>query len=70
MPFVIFKTIFLSLCRQRSLEMERLAEQRHHEEEAWQHQQELLLQAEEQRLKMMDREEQRLADQRARCFII
>lgn len=48
------------------LELERLAEQRRHEEEAWQRQQELLLSAEEQRKKMLELEEQKLSDQRAR----
>lgn len=52
--------------RQSTLELERLLERRRHEEEAWHRQQVLLTEAEEQRRKMVELEEQRLSDQRAR----
>ncbi|XP_019849062.1 PREDICTED: TBC1 domain family member 31-like [Amphimedon queenslandica] len=52
--------------RQQTLELERLAEQRRQEDEAWQRQHELLLQAESQRKKMLELEEEKLSDQRAR----
>ncbi len=53
-------------CRQSSLELERLTEQRRLEEEAWTRQQALLVDAEEQRRKMIQVEDTRLTDQRAR----
>lgn len=52
--------------RQQTLELERLAEQRRNEDEAWQRQHELLLLAEDQRKKMLELEDQKLTDQRAR----
>ena len=52
--------------RQQMLEMERLSEQRRLEEEAWLRQQDLLLAAEEQRRTLVQQEDQKLADQRAR----
>ncbi|KAL5467429.1 hypothetical protein EMCRGX_G031650 [Ephydatia muelleri] len=52
--------------RQSALELERLTEKRRHEEEAWHRQQELLLEAEGQRRKLLELEEQKLSDQRAR----
>ena len=54
-------------CRQSALELERLTEKRRSEEEAWHRQQELLLEAEGQRRKLLELEEQKLSDQRARC---
>ena len=62
-----YSSFFLLPIRQSALELERLTEQRRHEEEAWHRQQELLQEAERQRRKMMEREEQKLMDQRARC---
>ncbi len=52
--------------RQSALELERLTEQRRLEEEAWTRQQALLVDAEEQRRKMIQVEDTRLTDQRAR----
>ncbi len=56
----------LDPCRQSALELERLTEQRRLEEEAWTRQQALLMDAEEQRRKMIQVEDMRLTDQRAR----
>ena len=53
-------------CRQSALELERLTEQRKQEEEAWYRQQKLLMEAEDQRRKMLEVEEKKLTDQRAR----
>ena len=52
--------------RQSALELERMTEQRKQEEEAWYRQQKLLMEAEDQRRKMLEVEEKKLTDQRAR----
>lgn len=52
--------------RQQTLELERLAEQKQKNDENWQRQQHLLLEAEEDRQKMIALEDQKLSDQRAR----
>ena len=57
-------------CRQSALELERLTEQRKQEEEAWYRQQKLLMEAEDQRRKMLEVEEKKLTDQRARSVDI
>ena len=54
--------------RQGALELERLRETRRVEEEAWFRQQQLLLEAEEERRKTLSLEEARLTDQRARSL--
>ena len=58
--------LFFPECRQSALELERLTEQRKQEEEAWYRQQKLLMEAEDQRRKMVEVEEKKLTDQRAR----
>ena len=53
-------------CRQSALELERMMEQRKQEEGAWYRQQQLLMDAEDQRRKMIEVEDKKLTDQRAR----
>ena len=55
-------------CRQSALELERLAEGKRQEEGAWYRQQELLLEAEQHRRALMEGEERKLAEQRARYW--
>ena len=58
--------VLLDPFRQSALELERMTEQRKQEEEAWYRQQKLLMEAEDQRRKMLEVEEKKLTDQRAR----
>ena len=52
--------------RQSALELDRMLERRKQEEGAWYRQQEQLLDAEDQRRKMIEAEDKKLSDQRAR----
>lgn len=63
---LLVSVVMMDIHRQSTLEMERLVEVRRAEEEAWYRQQELLMEAEQQRRTLIQREEQKLSDQRAR----
>ena len=54
------------ILRQQTLELERLADQRKRNDESWERQQQLLMEAEEDRRRMIELEDQKLSDQRVR----